>query len=102
MLEHRADDLDGLEEITQKQHALQAATIGERQGAPDARVVAARESERDAVQPAIQAWRGNARVAAQQAASISAEPMRQASSPPHWNSSPESSVPANRPVALAA
>jgi phosphonate degradation associated HDIG domain protein len=41
LLEHRADGRYGLEEITQKQHALQAATLAERDGRDDALVVAA-------------------------------------------------------------
>lgn len=40
LLEHKADGLYGLEAITQKQHALQGATLAERQGASDALVVA--------------------------------------------------------------
>lgn len=40
LLEHKADGLYGLEAVTQKQHALQGATLAERQGAPDALVVA--------------------------------------------------------------
>ena len=41
LLEHRADGLYGLEAITQKQHALQAAHIGEQLGLPEPVVIAA-------------------------------------------------------------
>jgi len=41
MLEQRADGNYGLHEITQKQHALQAAMFAEQRGCPEALVVAA-------------------------------------------------------------
>ncbi|NGM18566.1 HD domain-containing protein [Roseomonas stagni] len=41
MLEQRADGTYGLHEITQKQHALQAAMFAEQRGCPEALVVAA-------------------------------------------------------------
>lgn len=41
MLEHRADAQYGLAAVTQKQHALQAATLAERDGHPAALVAAA-------------------------------------------------------------
>lgn len=41
LLEHRADGLYGLEEVTQREHALQAATLAERQGLPEPLIVAA-------------------------------------------------------------
>ena len=41
LLEHRADGRYGLAEITQKQHALQAATLAEAEARDDALVVAA-------------------------------------------------------------
>lgn len=41
MLEHRADAQYGLAAVTQKQHALQAAALAERDGLPDTMVAAA-------------------------------------------------------------
>ena len=41
LVEHKADGRYGLHEVTQRQHALQAATLAERDGCPDALVAAA-------------------------------------------------------------
>ncbi|WP_198369243.1 phosphonate degradation HD-domain oxygenase [Roseomonas rosulenta] len=41
LLEHRADGAYGLHDVTQREHALQAARLAERDGQPDALIAAA-------------------------------------------------------------